>query len=85
MVNFFDDIFKKLIIKALLDTGLLELVNCNVSTSILIKILKGSNKMFLTLKLVEMNGCCYKFPIINGPIIVNISLYKSYLSQYYTC
>lgn len=74
LVHFSDNIFKVKIIQALFLTGLLELINRNRSTSILVKVLKGCYKMFITLKLVEMDSGSYKLPIINRTTVVDISL-----------
>nr|GMD95711.1 hypothetical protein Iba_chr15aCG14950 [Ipomoea batatas]GME18887.1 hypothetical protein Iba_scaffold21539CG0280 [Ipomoea batatas] len=48
LIHFSDYIFKENICHVMFYTSLLELVNCNITTSILVKILKCCNKMFFT-------------------------------------
>ena len=74
LINFLDDIFKVKIIKTMFLTGLLYFINGNWSTSILVKVLKGCNEMFLAFKLVQMDSSSYELTIINCTAVVDISL-----------
>lgn len=62
-------------------TSLLELIDCNVATKILINVSEGSNKKLFTFLFVKMDTSGYEFPIINSPAIVNISLKRTKTAQ----
>ncbi|KAK2378367.1 calcium-dependent protein kinase [Trifolium repens] len=74
LINFPDNIFKKNISHVMFCTSLLKFINCNITTSVLVKISECCNKMFLTLQFVEMNCCSNKLPIIYSSTVVHIGL-----------
>jgi hypothetical protein len=55
-------------------TSLLKLVHCYITTSILIKIGKCRRQMFFSFKLVKMYRCSNELSIVNGAVIVYVSL-----------
>ena len=55
-------------------TSSLKLVNCDITTSIFVKVSKSRHQVLFTLYFVKRHSCSDKFFIIDCHIIVFISL-----------
>lgn len=74
MIHFANHVFESDILYSELVTCLLQLISCDVSTAVFIKVLEGGKEMVFPFNFVEMQCGSYELSIIYGATVVDIRL-----------